>query len=239
MSDTSALVRNCPAHPGLVFATAAEWVGHQRDEHGAALGLVGLRPAISEVRWRATSRRGRRWVRRRHARRDGTPRRALPSRPYGPVGRPPPEPRRGPRVAEGRPWEEFNSDGSLNLGSYAVGAAEGMVLLAHDLLREHASVDTPDFGGFPPPNPAAPTPGQIKALARRLLEAADRAQAGVRDDGRFDRMDHSHVRARAAIRAAVQVHPVPWGQVEAYDEWVDAMAGYAKVLLRATVELVR
>lgn len=142
--------------------------------------------------------------------------------------------KRGPRVAEARPWEYYNSDGSLNVGSYAYGAAEGMVLLANDLLLARArTVATTEGGGFQPP-----TEGQVRSLARRLLRAADRAQATLRDDGHVSRMAASHSRSRAAVRAALDVYPVPWGQPDAYDPWELALAAHAGILLRLTVDLV-
>jgi hypothetical protein len=55
-----------------------------------------------------------------------------------PAPRPTSDGKRGPRIAEAKPWEPFNSDGSRNLGSYEVQAAEGTTLLAHDLLLERA-----------------------------------------------------------------------------------------------------
>lgn len=139
----------------------------------------------------------------------------------------------GPRIAEGKPWEFHNSDGSLNPGSYAYGAAEGMVLLASDLLLERArAVDT--NGGFKPP-----TEGQVRSLSRRLLRAADRAQAELRADGHVARMAASHTRCRSAVRVALDVYPVPWGaDSDALDRWETAVAEHAGIILRLTVELV-
>lgn len=145
--------------------------------------------------------------------------------PAEPTPRPP-----GPRIQEGKPWEANNSDNSLNLGSYAVQAAEAMVLLAHDLLI--ARWRAGDASG-------PPSQGQIKALARRLLTAADLAQASAREDGHADRMDNSHTRARSAVRAALEIHPVPFGATEVeLKEWVDALAAYASDLLATVLALI-
>lgn len=143
--------------------------------------------------------------------------------------------RRGPRVAEAKPWEPYNSDGSRNLGSYEVGAAERMVLLAHDLLVTRARRVTADTGEpFTPP-----PPGQVHSLARRLLAAADNAQARVRSDGRTDRMDGSHSRCRAAVRAGLEVYPVPWGaSPEELKEWVEQLSTHAALLVGIAVALV-
>lgn len=145
-------------------------------------------------------------------------------------GKPEEKAKLGPRVMEGKPWEANNSDGSLNLGSYAVQAAEGMALLAQDLLvaRWRAGDDE-----------VPPTQGKIRALARRLLIAADRAQAAARADGHADRMDNSHTRARSAVRAGLMIHPVPFGASEAEQtEWLDALSTYASEFLATVLTLI-
>lgn len=143
--------------------------------------------------------------------------------------------RPGPRMEEGKPFQRTNSDGGVNLGSYAIQAALGMVELAHELLVEHRQHE--HFAGPPPPN-------HIHALAARLLDAADKTQQMVRADGHFDRMDNSHTRARGAIRVALKSHPVPWDVDPAVREgtrakWVDDMAAYAAELIRIAVRLDR
>jgi len=114
-------------------------------------------------------------------------------------------PSRGPRLAEGRPWEELNSDGSPNLGSYAYGAVLATVELAHELLVAHAVT----AGAGDPLSM-----GQVASLARTLLGVADEVQAALRPDGRVDRMDASHTRARGALRSALEAYPVPFGAGE-------------------------
>ncbi len=131
--------------------------------------------------------------------------------------------RRGPKLAEGRPWEGLNSDGSLNLGSYEVLAAEGMVQLAHGLVLAAAAggqISEDKRGNL----------RAVGALAARLLRAADLAQASIRGDGYVDRMAVSHTRARGAVRAAVEVYPVPWDRssdVATTEAWVQSLAEYA------------
>lgn len=105
-----------------------------------------------------------------------------------------PKPRRGPKVAEARPWEEMNSDGSPNLGAYAVQAAAGMVDLAVEILVEAEREVTPSV---------------VRFVATRLIEAADEIQAGVRPDGRYDRMDNSHTRARGVLRTVLRLAAFP------------------------------
>lgn len=143
--------------------------------------------------------------------------------------------KRGPRIEEAKPWEPYNTDGSLNLGSYAVGAAEGVVLLAHDLLLERARY-LAKSDGIPM---ADPPKGQLLALARRLLEAADRIQASARSDGHFDRMDTSHTRARAAMRVALEAHPVPWGEApDVQAAWQCSLVEYGARLMSVVLELI-
>lgn len=142
--------------------------------------------------------------------------------------------RRRARVAEGRPWEPYNSDGSLNIGSYEVGAAVGTVEWAHDLLVRHHRDEATETG-VPFVSPPA---GQVRALARRILRAADIAQALLRADGNVDRMAASHTRARGAIRSVMYGLPVPWGAPEdEIDDWVRQLGSAAAVLLRVAVTL--
>lgn len=151
----------------------------------------------------------------------------------GPSEPPPvaPPPARGPRIAEAKPWEPLNSDGSVNLGSYAVTASLSMVELAHDLLLERIR----DLGGDEVEDL---TLAQVRSLARRLLDAADGAQAAVRGDGRIDRMDASHTRARGAVRTALDLYPVPWGASEVdRTQWVTNLASHAGALIRLALDL--
>ncbi len=100
-----------------------------------------------------------------------------------------------------------------------------MVDWANELLTEHL--------GSPP------SVGQVKALGRSLLTAADRAQASVRLDGRVDRMDGSHKVCRHAVRSALTGNPVPWGAThEEREQWVASLAAGAAGLLDVAVELV-
>ena len=132
---------------------------------------------------------------------------------------------RRPRVAEGKPWEPNNSDGSINFGSYHFLAAEGMVQLAHELLLA-------EWPGF------APTREAIGRLARSLLRASDRAQAAIRADGHVDRGDNSHTRARGAVRAALEVHPVPFGTPDLAGAWLNHLTDHAVMLLEVGATLL-
>jgi len=139
---------------------------------------------------------------------------------------------RGPRLEEAKPWEGYNSDGSVNLGSYAAQATIGMAALAYELAMQHARSSK----GVPL---EAPDPVQVQNLARRLLRCADKAQAAIRSDGHADRMDASHARARGAIRSAIDVWPPPWGKaVEEWNRWQETLIRDAAMLLAAGVALL-
>lgn len=116
---------------------------------------------------------------------------------------PPPDPgltpdrpasQRKAKMVEGKPWEPLNTDGSPNLGSYAVTAGVGMVDLAVELLIAAERSPKRDL---------------VRFVATKLIDAADEIQAGVRPDGRPDRMDNSHTRARGVLRTALSFMPFP------------------------------
>ena len=142
---------------------------------------------------------------------------------------------KGPRREELKPWEAHNPDGSVNLGSYAFTAAVGMVELAGELVVNRARVDNATRG-VPL---EAPSAGKVKFLAGWLLSAADHVQADLRRDGRVDRMDNSHTRARGAIRSALDLYPVPWGATpEQRQAWHDALVAYGILLLRVALDVI-
>lgn len=101
---------------------------------------------------------------------------------------------RGPKVSEAKQWDEENSDHSPNVGSWAVQSACGMVELAVELVVSAGR---------------APMERLIRWTATRLLAAADEIQAGVRSDGRHDRMAASHARARGVLHTVLDLVPFP------------------------------
>lgn len=170
---------------------------------------------------------------------DATPGQApAPAAPPAAPAAPQTTPTRGPRVAEGKPWERENSDHSLNLGSDAVLANVSMTDLAVDLLDAHLA----ETGEAGPPAAAA-----VKALAALLLMAADQTQQNVRADGHFDRGDRSHTRARGMVRIAMRYHQVPWRTAEESpaelgarrQAWVASLVDYATMLFQTAVDLDR
>lgn len=74
-------------------------------------------------------------------------------------------------------------------------------------------------------------------LAAALLTAADEAQR--RTFGRVDRADHSHTRARGALRTALRVHRVPWGASgEERQAWVEAITEETAAILTLGLKLL-
>lgn len=170
------------------------------------------------------------------AQENGTPEPRPPVSEHDPgPSEPPPddEPRRGPRIQEGKPWERENTDGSLNLGSYGYLAALSMVEWAYEMLskrRAEKSLDGP------------PGLSQVEAFAAMLLDASDRAQKAIREDGRVDRMDASHTRSRGAVRCIIGSDGVPWdaiAQPEGRAPWVASVADRATRLLEMAKALDR
>lgn len=142
---------------------------------------------------------------------------------------------RGAKVVEEKPWVAYNSDGTLNTGSYAMGACTDFVKLAHKLVCFRIRDVQAETGEAPEMHM-----GQAKALARSLLAAADRAQAANRADGRTDRMDGSHRRAREAVQEALWLYPVPWGaSAEQREAWLEQLTAHATVLVRIALDLFR
>lgn len=151
---------------------------------------------------------------------------------------PPPDLGRHPRVEENKPWQRTNTDGSINLGSFAIQASLSMVELAVELLAAHLV----DVGESGPPAPAA-----VSALAGLLLAATDRTQQVVRADHHFDRSDNSHTRARGAVRIALKLFPVPFRAAEESpadlghrrEVWVTSLVDYASMLIQTAIALDR
>lgn len=139
-----------------------------------------------------------------------------------------------PRIAEGKPWEETNSDGSPNLGSYEYQAILSVVELAHELTWAHELAASSVTGAAP----AVPDIRRVNGLAQTLLRICDTTQAAVRSDHRVSRMDSSHTRARGAVREAVKVFPPPFGAHEDVRlKWEQDVTGHAVKLLNLAVAI--
>lgn len=154
---------------------------------------------------------------------------------------PPPqrEVRPGARLQEGKAWEFYNSDGTINLGSYAMTAVVGVVgkatklLLARNEERHHAG-ETPAV--------EHPHRDEVIYLSRMLLWVCDRVQADVRSDHRVDRGANSHTRCRGAVFSALDRHPVPWHELEdqaARDAWLAQLRSYAVDVLEIAIDLLK
>lgn len=151
---------------------------------------------------------------------------AAPAEPDHPEPTPPP---RRPRVEEGKPWDLYNTDRSLNLGSYSYQATAETVEFAHRLIVEHEA-SILDAGEL--------SLRKVETLAKSLLDVADKVQAATRADGHVDRMDNSHRRARYAVRSALALHPVPWGaDADTRKAWADRLAEHATGILHISWNL--
>lgn len=107
----------------------------------------------------------------------------------------PPEDNSPPQRDADKPYQHYNPDGTLNLGSYAAQAAMGMVDTADEMFAE---------AGLPA------SIAQLEGLAARLLRICDEVQASTRQDGKPDRMASSHARARGAVHTALRRLPFPF-----------------------------
>ncbi|MGW1815422.1 hypothetical protein [Streptomyces sp. x-45] len=108
-------------------------------------------------------------------------------------GRPP---QRAAHAAEAKPWEDWNTDGRFNHGSYLATAIRETYAQAHQMITS-AGVD-PDTD-----------PAVVGTLAELILGMADRIQLGVyrKTDGSAIRSDRSHHEARAWIDFVVSHQP--------------------------------
>lgn len=157
-----------------------------------------------------------------------------PGRPVSPTSgltRRPPTP-----ASDARPWEATNSDGRVNLSSYAAGAALEFVVLGSKLLVAKARARHADDPTY---ELRAPTDKQLLGLAEVLLNVADTVQSKMREGGRVDRMASSHKLARQCVREALDLYPVPWGADETERlAWRDALVEHALTIANVAVELM-
>lgn len=123
-------------------------------------------------------------------------------------------------ATEAAAYKMNNTDGRINLGSYAVQAMFGAERFATDLIAAAQSV-----GLSEDEVPAPVDLAQAAALADVLLGLADRVQVGAYGGGRVDRGARSHTRARSLVFDAIEArHPVPFdGTPEDRDVWSTAL----------------
>lgn len=149
---------------------------------------------------------------------------------------PVPASRPGHAVAtEERPWVQWNSDGRINFGSYAVARAAEAEQFALDHL---ISVYTP---------PKSKTPidvtdeiiAQAASVAVQVLEIADRVQVAA--SGRADRQKASHARALALVTDAIaKRYPVPVGGTEPEQAaWAESVATEASERMRGLASIAQ
>ena len=118
-------------------------------------------------------------------------------------------------ATEKAPFFLRNSDGRLNLGSHAVGAALGAEKHARGLVQAHTDAmrkTEGNEGPYPPLTDEETSKFAKKALglARVLLGLADEVQVAAYGAGRPDRNAESHARARSLVYAEIENLPVPF-----------------------------
>ena len=124
--------------------------------------------------------------------------------PAPPSAKTPTTTRSAPMYDELKPWEETNSDGSLNLNSYASTAAFGTVELAVESLHADGQRITAQT---------------VDAFAETLAFIIQRCQEAL--DVRPSMQDGSHTRLRGALRTSIETMPAPFGKdAAAWAEWV-------------------
>lgn len=141
-----------------------------------------------------------------------------------------------PIATDSRPWEITNTDGRLNLASYAAGAVLEFVNLAGRLLvrraRQRADED-------PTYELHAPTRNQIFGLASQLMLCADTIQVKMREGGRVDRMSASHKVARQVVREGLDAFPVPWGaSAEQREAWRESIIDHGLALTSVMLDIL-
>lgn len=140
-------------------------------------------------------------------------------------------------ASDAKPWEFTNTDGRINLSSYAAGAVMEVTNLAGRLLitrarNRHAEAPETEL--------VAPTESQVYGLASTLLNVADQIQHRSRDGGRVDRMAASHRLARQALREGLDLYPVPWGAAEAdIAAWRDALVEHGTTTINVGLALLQ
>ena len=141
-----------------------------------------------------------------------------------------------PVVGDSKPWELMNTDGRVNLSSYAAGAVTELTNLAARLL---VTLARQVYDEDPTSELKAPTARQVGGLARTLVGMADRIQCHARGANRPDRQSTSHRLARQALREGIDVYPVPWGAgQEAIEAWGGDVVAHGVMLLRTTLEIL-
>lgn len=144
--------------------------------------------------------------------------------------------RSAPIASDGKPWDFTNTDGRINLSSYAAGAVMEVTNLAGRLLVTRArnrAAEDPSY------ELKAPDETAVHGFASTLLNITDRIQHLSRDGGRVDRMASSHRLARQALREGLDLYPVPWGaSPEDIDAWREAIVEHGVTLINVGLALL-
>lgn len=130
-------------------------------------------------------------------------------------------PRRNFEVEEEPPWAEFNSDGTVNFGSYSMQAAVGAELFVRKQLVAAG---------------ASPSSDDVLTHATNLLEIADKLQAYFTGKTR-SRKKGSHTRVRSIVYDTVEnFYPLPT-KGENLEEWTKNVGRLSMERLKVIIEL--
>lgn len=150
-------------------------------------------------------------------------------------------------AAEAAPFKMTNTDGRLNLGSYAVQAAVGAENFAYDQIAAHAQAVADEHNakveaGEIEGDPISPRPVTFRmaaALGLRILDLADHVQVNTYGWRRPDRMATSHTRARSFVYDAIRTrYPVPFNADDAaLQAWREAVINEGTERFRLAAEI--
>ena len=130
-------------------------------------------------------------------------------------------PRRNLQVEEEPPWAEYNSDGSVNFGSYSMQAAVGAELFVRKQLMA---------------NGEQPSADRVLNVAISLLEISDKLQAYFTGKVKA-RKKGSHTRVRSIVYDTVEnFFPIPVPDAN-HDEWVKSVGRLSMERLKTVVAI--
>jgi len=141
-------------------------------------------------------------------------------------------PKRTAHANEEKPWVLYNSDGRMNLGSYAVSSA---VYAEQSALDHLISVYSPKSGETIEVTDEILT--QAASLGHELLLMADQVQVRAYEGGRPDRQKGSYRRALGLVVGIVtdrQAAPIG-GSADAISQWREVVTNEASTRLAAII----
>lgn len=135
-------------------------------------------------------------------------------------------------AVEAAPFTAYNTDGRVNLGSYAVSAAFAAERFAYEMIKaNHEAVAAAAKADVEPVHL-----GQALGMARVILHIADAVQVGAYGGGKPNRMRKSHNHARSLVFDAIRErHPIPFGKPDEQNQWRENVIAEATERFRGLV----